>query len=92
MIRRRNFITLLSGAAAWPFAARAQQGDRIRRIGVLMNVTADHPDATPRFAAFRETLRELGWVEGRNVSIEVRWGGRFRTLSAIRSGIGCASA
>src|SRR6516162_3978408 len=75
MIQRRNFITLLGGAAAWPLAARAQQGNRIRRIGLLMNVTADHPDATPRLAAFRDTLRELGWVEGRNVSIEVRWGG-----------------
>ena len=75
MIVRREFITLLGGAAAWPLAAGAQQGDRIRRIGLLMNVTADHPDATPRLAAFRDTLRELGWVEGRNVSIEVRWGG-----------------
>ena len=72
---------------------RQERSDRIRRIGLLMNVTADHPDATPRLAAFRDTLRELGWVEGRNVSIEVRWGGAdFRTLSAIRSGIGCARA
>jgi ABC-type uncharacterized transport system substrate-binding protein len=74
-MKRRAFITLLSGAvAAWPLAARAQERDRMRRIGVLMSVAADGPDGQPRLAAFLNGLQQLGWTEGRNVRIELRWG------------------
>jgi putative ABC transport system substrate-binding protein len=73
MIRRRDFITLLGGAAAWPLAARAQQGGRMRRIGVLIGGDEGDPERQAYVAAFRETLGRLGWVEGRNVSIDWRW-------------------
>jgi putative tryptophan/tyrosine transport system substrate-binding protein len=72
-MRRREFITLIGGAAAWPLAARAQQGNYMRRIGVLTPLPADHPDAKARHAAFLESLRQLGWSEGHNVHIEARW-------------------
>src|SRR4249920_2305391 len=72
-LKRREFITLFAGAAAWPLAARAQQGDHMRRIGVLTPLPADHPDAKARHAAFLESLRQLGWSEGHNVRIEARW-------------------
>src|SRR5262245_63134137 len=72
-MKRREFITLLGGAAAWPLAARAQQPERMRRIGVLTPLPADHPDAKARHAAFLEALRQLGWSEGHNVRIEARW-------------------
>src|SRR5215472_6940175 len=72
---RREFITLLGGAAAvWPFAARAQQGERMRRIGVLMNVAAADPEGQAQVAAFLQALQQLGWTEGRTVRIETRWG------------------
>ena len=74
-MRRREFITLLGGAAAvWPFAARAQQGERMRRIGVLMNVAAADPEGQAQVAAFLQALQQLGWTEGRTVRIETRWG------------------
>jgi len=74
-VRRREFITLLGGAAAvWPFAARAQQGERMRRIGVLMNVAAADPEGQAQVAAFLQALQQLGWTEGRNVRIDTRWG------------------
>ena len=73
-MKRRDFITLLGGAAAWPLAARAQQPERMRRIGVLMNLTADDPEAPGRVAAFAQGLGELGWTIGRNVRIDYRWG------------------
>jgi putative tryptophan/tyrosine transport system substrate-binding protein len=74
-MNRRAFITLLGGAAAaWPLTARAQQGERMRRIGVLMSVAADGPDGQPRLAAFLKGLQELGWTDGRNVRIDLRWG------------------
>jgi putative tryptophan/tyrosine transport system substrate-binding protein len=73
MIRRRGFIAGLSGAAAWPLAARAQQGERTRRIGVLMNLAADDPDGPPRITAFAQGLQEAGWALGRNVRIDYRW-------------------
>ena len=74
-MRRRDFITLLSGAAAWPLAARAQQSERMRRIGALMYLAADDPDSPALVAAFARGLQELGWIEGRNIQIDYRWGG-----------------
>jgi putative tryptophan/tyrosine transport system substrate-binding protein len=75
MIGRREFITLLGGAAvAWPVAARAQQADRGRRIGVLMGV-ADDREGQARVTALRRGLQELGWTDGRNIQIETRFGG-----------------
>ena len=71
---RREFITLLGGAAAWPLAARAQQSGPTRRIGVLMNLTADDPMTPVRVTAFAQGLQELGWIAGRNVRIDYRWG------------------
>ena len=74
-MKRRELIALLGGAAAaWPLAARAQQSGRMRRIGVLMNLTADDPEAPGRVAAFAQGLGELGWTIGRNVRIDYRWG------------------
>ena len=73
-IRRREFITVLGGAAAWPLAARAQQGDRVRRIGVLMPVDQNDPVGKPAIAAFTQALAGLGWTEGRNVRMDLRWG------------------
>ena len=72
-MRRREFLTLLGGAAAWPFAARAQQRERMRRIGVLMHLAADDPEGQSRLAAFLQGLQEAGWAVGRNVNIDVRW-------------------
>ena len=73
-IRRRQFITLLGGAAvAWPLAARAQQGERVRRIGVLQSLIADDPEGQARLAVFAQGLQESGWIIGRNVRIDTRW-------------------
>ena len=75
-MKRREFITLLGGAAAaWPLAARAQQPDRLRRVGVFINPVADDPVTQARLAAFVEGLQQLGWTDGRNVRIEYRWAG-----------------
>ncbi len=75
-MRRREFITLLGGAAvAWPLAARAQQPERIRRIGALSGIGVDDPESQKRIAAFVERLQQLGWTDGRNVRIDHRWGG-----------------
>jgi ABC-type uncharacterized transport system substrate-binding protein len=72
--KRREFITLLGGAAvAWPLAARAQQRERMRRVGVLMHLAADDPEGQSRVAAFLQGLQEAGWAVGRNVNIDVRW-------------------
>src|SRR5262249_33470387 len=73
-IERRKFLATLGGAAAWPLAARAQQPERMRRIGVLMNLAADDPEALSRISAFLQGLQELGWTDGRNVRIDTRWG------------------
>jgi putative ABC transport system substrate-binding protein len=86
-MRRREFIRLLGGvAAAWPIATRAEQADGARRIGVLMNLAVDHPEAQARRAAFQQALQQLGWVEGGNVRIDYRWAGndtvRLRKFAA----------
>jgi len=75
MIRRREFITLLGGAAAWPVAARAQQGERVRRIGLLMPWDEDEPVARPIVSVFTEALAALGWTDGRNLRMDLRWAG-----------------
>ena len=72
-MRRREFIAGLGGAAAWPLAARAQQGDRIRRVGVLMHAAATEAEYQSFLAAFIQGLRQLGWVEGQNLRVDVRW-------------------
>jgi putative ABC transport system substrate-binding protein len=74
-MRRREFITLLGGAAAWPVAARAQQDGRMRRVGVLISFLEADQEMQPRFQAFREGLAGLGWIEGRNLRLDVRWAG-----------------
>jgi putative ABC transport system substrate-binding protein len=74
-LRRRQFITLLGGAAAWPVAVRAQQGERMRRIGLLLNITVDDPESQARLAAFAQGLQQLGWTIGQNVLVDYRWGG-----------------
>jgi len=86
MIRRREFITLLGGAAAvWPLAARAQQGDRVRRIGVLMGGDENDSLAKSSLSAFTQALADLGWTDGRNIRIDPRWAGgdtiRMRALA-----------
>ena len=86
-VHRREFITLLGGAAAaWPLAARAQQ-ERMRRIGVLVNFAADDPLGQARHGAFLQGLQQAGWTIGRNVQVETRWGpgdaDRLRTHAAV---------
>ena len=84
-MKRRAFIAGLGSAAAWPVVARAQQGDRVRRVGVLMPY--DENDAVPkrRFSAFTQTVADLGWTDGRNVRMDLRWTGadinRIRALA-----------
>ena len=84
MIRRRDFITLLGGAAAWPLAARGQQGERMRRIGWLSSAVESDP-VNPNFSAFTRALAGLGWTVGRNVRIDLRRAGgdpnRMRTVA-----------
>ena len=74
-MRRRKFIALLAGATAWPLTARAQQADRVRRIGVLIGYTEDDPETKARLAAFRQRLEKRGSTEGGNVHIETRFAG-----------------
>jgi putative tryptophan/tyrosine transport system substrate-binding protein len=86
-IKRRDFITLIGGAgAAWPLKAPAQQGERMRRVGVLMNATAGDAVSQGRLTAFMQGLQELGWTVGRNLQIDYRWGAgnveRYRTFAA----------
>jgi putative ABC transport system substrate-binding protein len=81
-LKRREFITLLGGAAAaWPLAARAQQSERMRRIGVLMNAVADDAEVQSHLVAFRQEMQRLGWIEGRNVQLDTRWGGGDAALT-----------
>ena len=80
-MRRRKFITLLGGAATWSLAARAQQGERVRRIGVLLAATSDDLQYQSRLRAFGQRLAQLGWTEGHNLRIDVRWGGGHADLT-----------
>ena len=74
-MKRREFITLLGGAAvAWPFTARGRQGERIRRVGALVGFHANDPQGEARVAAFRQGLQALGWIDGRNLRIDLSWG------------------
>src|SRR5262249_43474219 len=73
-MNRREVVTLLGGAVAWPLAARAQQSERGGGVGVLMTLTADDDDASPRVTALAQGLQQLGWTAGRNVRIDYRWG------------------
>src|SRR5436190_11118623 len=75
-MNRRQFNTLRGGEAAWPLAARAQEPNRVRRIGVLMHTGAGEPEAQARLAAFMQGLQELGWAVGRNMRIDYRWTAR----------------
>ena len=89
-MRRRAFITMLGGAAAtWPLAARAQQPERMRRIGVLLPATADDAQYQARVGAFLQGLQQSGWTIGHNVWIETRWA-TCRRDSRTRGGIGRA--
>jgi ABC-type uncharacterized transport system substrate-binding protein len=85
-MRRREFITLVGGAAVWPLVARAQQPERMRRVGVLMALASDDPEGQARLVAFVQGLQELGWTDGRNVRIDTRWAAgdadRFRRYAA----------
>ena len=75
-VRRRELLGLFGTAVvSWPLTARAQQGERMRRVGVLMAQAADDPEGQARVAAFLQGLRELGWIEGRNLRLDYRWGG-----------------
>ena len=84
-MRRREFIAGLGGAAAWPLAARAQQGDRVRRVGVLISVDESDAFAKLQLSTLTQALADLGWIDGRNVRMELRWGGgdtnRIRALA-----------
>jgi putative tryptophan/tyrosine transport system substrate-binding protein len=83
-MRRREFIAGLGGAAAWPLVARAQQGDRVRRIGLLMPQDENDPETKRRLSAFTQTLADLGWTEGRNVRMDLRWGrGDINRMQAV---------
>jgi putative ABC transport system substrate-binding protein len=85
-MKRREFISLLGGAASWPLVTLAQEPSRLRRVGVLLGLVESDPEAQPRIAAFQQELQNLGWTVGRNLQIEYRWGGsdaeRFRALAA----------
>jgi len=74
-MRRREFIVGLGSAAAWPVMARGQQGDRVRRIGVLMPLDQNDPEGKARLSAFTQGLADLGWTDGRNVRMDVHWAG-----------------
>src|SRR5713226_6380445 len=90
-LKRREIITLLGGAAAWPLAARAQQRDRIRRIGVLQSINESDPEGQRRVAPFVQGLQKLGRTEGANLVIDYRWGGsdseRIRRYAAELVGL-----
>ena len=73
-MRRREFISLLGGAAAWPLAAQGQRSEQMRRVGVLMSTLADDPEGQSRLGAFQQAMEQFGWREGRNLHMDIRWG------------------
>ena len=81
-MQRREFIVFFGGAATWPLAARAQQPEQMRRIGILVNWTADDPEGQARVGTFRQALEQLGWSEGRDVRIDIRWSRTLLNASA----------
>jgi putative ABC transport system substrate-binding protein len=93
-VRRREFITLFGGAVVWPLAARAQQPDRLRRIGVLMGTAESDPDQKAMVSVFTRALEDLGWKEGANIRIDRRWaasdvaGLRTQASELARLGLG----
>jgi len=80
-----EFIAGLGSAAAWPLAARAQQGDRVRRIGMLIPFDENEPVQKTRLSAFTQALADLGWIDGRNVRMDVRWYGDGSDINQIRA-------
>ena len=82
MIRRRDFIATLGGAAAWPLRVRAQQGNRVRRICVLMPRDESDPVTKTYVSAFTQVLEDLGWTDGHNVRMDLRWGGEDNNRSS----------
>ena len=87
-MRRRDFVSLVGGSAIiWPLAARAQQGERMRRVGVLVNVAEDDLEAQAENLAFLQGLQQLGWTDGRNIRIDTRWtaGDPARVATTIRN-------
>ena len=82
-MKRRDFITLLGGAASWPLVARAQQGDRVRRIGVLMSLDENDPEVKLRLSALTQALADLGWTDGRNVRMDLRLTGDINRIPAL---------
>src|ERR1700692_4174330 len=91
-MNRRDLITLFGGVAvAWPICARAQQADRVRRIGVLLPYAENDPEAKSHLSAFAQTLQRLGWSEDRNIRIDTRFAARNgRSISGARERAGCA--
>src|SRR5215471_6424704 len=86
-MRRREFITLFGATiAAWPFTARAQQSERVRRIGVLMSVPERNPGARAWLGAFSEGLQQLGWTTGHNIQLDYRWAAPFDVEARQRMG------
>src|SRR5262245_13770991 len=85
-MKRREFIALIGGAAAWPFATRAQQSERMKRVGMLMSVAESDPEAQDWLVAFREGLQQLGWTDGRNIQIDYRWASPVDAESRQRLG------
>ena len=90
-MKRRTFIAGLGSVAAWPLVARAQQADRVRRIGVLMPYDENDPQGKANISAFTQALAGLGWTDGRNVRVDLRWGGsdinRIRALAQELAGL-----
>ena len=78
-MKRRTFIAGLGSAAAWPVVAQAQQGDRVRRVGLLMPYDENDPEPKRRVSAFTQALADLGWTNGRNVRMDLRWAGGERS-------------
>jgi putative ABC transport system substrate-binding protein len=91
-MERREFIGLIGGAVlAWPIAVRAQQGERVRRVGILEGIAEGDPEGRANLASFLQRLQQLGWIDGRNVQFDIRWGagdaGRIRKLAAELAGL-----